>query len=118
MSPHGQTAIASPSPSEAGRVLRKVQLQRDPTPVDLAAMKAARTTAANAILKIDGIDLREWTIGQALSAARKKGKEHYVLSVLGGMYKHLPHDRTFRDVATDDVIQNVVKQAEAYGNAA
>jgi len=78
-----------------------------------AAMQTAKRVAL-VIMSIDGVDIRDWTIGQCRSAARHKGHEAYVLRVLGNQYQHLDHSKHIRDVATDEVLKSIVEQGRTY----
>jgi hypothetical protein len=104
---HAISARPTFTPAEAGRVLQKI-----------AAENAAWRRTAKAIIRIDGDDILDWTIGRALSIARHKGIENYVLSTLGGMFRHERHTKTFREVTTEGLIRSVVQQAKAYADAA
>lgn len=80
---------------------------------------AARRTAnriATVIMLIEGIDIRDWTIGQCRSSARHKAHEAYVLRVLGNDYNHLDHTKRIGDLVSDQVLMSIVQQGRAYAH--
>ena len=91
---------------------------REPNKIAISAMVRAKEASAKAIFAVNGIDIRQFTIGACLSEGKRKGKEHYILSVIGGMYKHLPHTMHVHELMGDDELTKLVRQAEAYANAA
>lgn len=108
-------------PYKRGETEVTPHIRKPPIPVDptraaqqrQAAMKTA-TRLADVIMSIDGVDIREWTIGQCRSAARHKGHEAYVLRILGNQYGHLDHTKYIKDVVTDQNLKSIVEQGRAY----
>lgn len=127
----GQHYIASPSPIKRGEVAKN-PVPQGPSPAaptshpivhtrakrGLIAIASAQKPALKAILLIDGIDIRNFTLGQCRSDAYTKRKEHYILSVLASKYKHLPDTKRVGDVANDGELQSLVRQGEEFADAA
>jgi hypothetical protein len=93
--------------------LRKPTHQVAPD-VRRAAMLKVANKVADAIMMIDGQDIREWTVGQCLTAGRRKSHEAYVLRVLGNQYRHLDHTKKIGDLMTDAVLKSIVEQGRAH----
>lgn len=112
-----QTHVAKMKPPvQVERHIRAPAVPRDEHRLSRqrAAARAVEARIATVIMSIDGVDIREWTIGQCLTAAKRKGHEAYVLSVIGNDYKHLPHHKRVGDVAADGVLQSIVEQGRAH----
>jgi hypothetical protein len=123
--PQGHTMVASPSPHDRaagaghsssanngqGEIVRPAREHTRPK----RGLDAIRR--ANLILLINGIDIRNFTLGACRSEAHRKGKEHYVLSVIAGLTKHLPDTMHVKDAITDDDLKSIVRQGEAFSNA-
>lgn len=77
-----------------------------------AVHSVAVTSARRVIMSIDGRDLREWTIGQALTFAKRKGHEAYVLRVIGNQLRHLDHTQEIGAILSDSDLQKIVAQGK------
>lgn len=98
-------------------------VRKPAVPVDPLKAERERTAAlhikrhvADVIMAIDGVDIRDWTIGQCRSAARHKSHEAYVLRILGNDYNHLDHSKRIGDLVTDQVLMSIVQQGRAYAH--
>lgn len=114
----GQIQLAAPVRVPSAQPLRILQPSREPSRTDVAAMTTARKAAAEVILKIDGIDIRDLTVGFCISMARAKGMQARVLGQLGERLKHLPHTTRVGDLIHDDELKRIVRDAKEIANAA
>lgn len=80
-----------------------------------AAMKVATFSADVKLMVIDGRDIREWTIGQCRTTARKKGHEAYVLRVIGNQLAHFEHTDLVSKHLSDRDIASIVAQGKEAG---
>lgn len=78
-----------------------------------ATFQLRTAQAAKALMVIDGVDIRDWTIGQCLTAARRKGHEAYVLRVIGNRWRHDTHSKTVGSLMNDADIASIVEQGRA-----
>jgi hypothetical protein len=92
-------------------------VRKPAVPVDHAKLAQQRTAAlktaqrvATVIMNIDGVDIRDFTIGQCRSAAKHKSHEAYVLRVLGNQYGHLDHTKRIGDLVSDSDLKSIVAQ--------
>lgn len=120
--PKGLPDGANPSPPEregeaGGRLPQGLRSSAKHSRQAKAAALAAANGAAVAILKIDGTELRDFTVGRALSHSRTSRIHSYALGVIGGQLKHLSHTTRIGDVMMDDELKSIVRQAEAYSDA-
>lgn len=120
--PQGQLSHAKSSPmNREGEALygtlKGHSPHAKPSRQTKAASKAAWTKAAETILKIDGTDIRDFTVGRALSQSRTSRVHSYALGVIGGQLKHLSHTTRIGDVMLDGELKSIVRQAEAYSDA-
>lgn len=93
--------------------VRKPAHQVDPN-IRRSAMLKVANHVADVIMMIDGQDIREWTVGQCLTAGRRKSHEAYVLRVIGNQYRHLDHTKKIGDLMTDAVLKSIVEQGRAH----
>ena len=100
-------------PVQVVRHVRKPAHQVDPAIRRTAMLKVANRVA-DVIMMIDGQDIREWTVGQCLTAGRRKKHEAYVLSVLGSQYQHLDHTKKIGDLVSDSVLMSIIEQGRAH----
>ena len=80
-----------------------------------SAFTFAKTVAAEAIMEIDGLDIRLWTLGSIKNAAPKRRHEAAVLERIANDWSHLPeNDAT--EVGTlysDPVLRRIVEECRA-----
>lgn len=113
---NGRDGVGHRAPAE-GRITGAPPA-REPNKVAISAMIRAKDVAAKAIFTVNGIDIRQFTLGACRSERYRKGREHYVLSIIVGKFKHLPDTTKVGDVMGDEELRTLIPQAEAYANAA
>jgi hypothetical protein len=74
-----------------------------------AAARVAHASARTALMIIDGRDIREWTIGQCLTAGRHKSREARVLTVIGDRLRHLTHTERVGNILGDDALKEIIR---------
>lgn len=107
--------ISSVTPERLACVPRRGTIAAMPKrrirPLDMDAHHQLKNeTARAAIMLIDGKDIRDWTIGQCLTASRHKRKELHVLSKLGNRLIQFLHTDTVSQHATDAEIRAVINE--------
>lgn len=79
-----------------------------------AKLETTKHVARKVLMVIDGVDIRDWTVGQCRTAGRHKAHEAYVLRVLGNVWEQQPHSKTIGELMADEAIANIVEQGREH----
>lgn len=82
-------------------------VQQRPPRTNLLSI-AADVTAL--VFRIDGDDLRDWSIGRCKTAVKRKNRESQILQYFADSYGHLGDEKTIGELCSDDALKEILNK--------